>query len=379
MEQKSANIGEDAEEMKKIVALIPAHNEEHSIKDTVLSLFEQELAPNLVVVICDNCTDGTEEVLNCFTERPDFKILRTVNNKHRKVGALNLAYSEYCGDTDLVITVDADTMLAPSAIKNWKKEFEANPKQGGSVAKFTIRGNDILSRLQRNEYARGIDIGLRRGWTSVLGGAASALRKSVLDQIAAIKDGRGGPWTHKSLVEDFELTYKISELGYKCCISPTVRAYTDSMKTIRSLWGQRMKWQVGTVSELFKVGFNRVSALQWYSQIQGMLVLVVRILWLYLMFAAFSSGHLSFDLWWLWILAPVIITGNEFKNALRIPHRDKWDLILVLFVIPIELFSWLRMAWFTAGWWKAVIAKITGRNTDWWEIQYLAEKGGENQ
>ncbi|GBE57906.1 poly-beta-1,6-N-acetyl-D-glucosamine synthase [bacterium BMS3Abin01] len=360
-----------------IVVLVPAHNEEESVEATVSSLLSQSRLPDLVVVICDNCTDDTEDVASIFTYHPNFRLLRTVDNTHRKSGALNLAYSKFCDDADLIITVDADTILSPTAIENWEREFEADPDLGGSVARFTIRGTDILSRLQRNEYARGIDMGLRRGWTSVLGGAASALRKSVMDRVAALQDGRSGPWTYASLVEDFELTYKIHSFGCRCCISPTVRAYTDSMKTIRSLWGQRMKWQVGTVSELFKVGINKVSLLQWYSQIQGMLVVVIRILWLYLMATAIAAGHLTFNLWWIWILIPVIITANEFKHALRIPHRDRWDLVIVLTVLPVELFSWLRMGWFVAGWWKAVMANITGRQKDWWAMQYQAERGGD--
>ena len=220
-------------------------------------------------------------------------------------------------------------------------------------------------------------MGLKRGWTSVLGGAAAALRKSVLDRIAALGDGRHGPWTHKSLVEDFELTYRIHSLGYSCRISPEVRAYTDSMKTLRSLWGQRMKWQVGTAAELLKVGINRVSLLQWFSQVQGFLIVIIRLIWLYLLVIGIFSGHLSFDLWWLWIFVPVIITANELKHAMRIPHRDRWDLILVATIMPLELFSWLRMAWFAAGWWKAVTSRITGRSKDWWGMQYQAERGGE--
>lgn len=373
-EQKTPS---DQKAPSRIIALVPAHNEKESIEATVRSILDQERVPDHVVVICDNCTDGTEDALASLSHRPQLQVVRTVNNKHRKSGALNWAFSQFCGDADLIVTVDADTILPANAVADWELEFETNDRLAGSSAKFTMRGTDFLTRLQRNEFARWTDVGLRRGWTSVLAGTACTVRKSALDKVAAIADGRTGPWTHLSEVEDFELTYQIRRLGYHCHVSPAVRAYTDSMKTLRSLWGQRMKWQVGTVSDLLKFGVNRYTLLDWWQQAQGILAVLVRLIWVYLTMFAAIAGTLHFT--YLWLAAPVIFVGNEFKQAWRIPHKDKWDVILPLLIIPGEFFAWLRAAWFAAGWWNAVVARITGRQKDRWQLQYQAEEGGEGR
>jgi cellulose synthase/poly-beta-1,6-N-acetylglucosamine synthase-like glycosyltransferase len=79
----------------------------------------------------------------------------------------------------------------------------------------------------------------------VLAGTASCIRSDVLRRITkcqALNDGRDGPWSYDSQVEDFELTYRIREAGYHCHVSPTVRAYTDAMDTVHSLWRQPVAW-----------------------------------------------------------------------------------------------------------------------------------------
>ena len=45
-----------------VVALIPAHDEEHQIAEAIRSLHEQEAPPDLVVVVADNCRDDTARI-----------------------------------------------------------------------------------------------------------------------------------------------------------------------------------------------------------------------------------------------------------------------------------------------------------------------------
>src|ERR1051326_3156272 len=87
----------------KIALLVPAHNEEACIQNTVLSLLKQTACafPNVqvdVFIIADNCTDQTENVvLTLIRELKEQEnhavfLLRSKNNKSRKAGALNQGY-----------------------------------------------------------------------------------------------------------------------------------------------------------------------------------------------------------------------------------------------------------------------------------------------
>jgi biofilm PGA synthesis N-glycosyltransferase PgaC len=182
----------------------------------------------------------------------------------------------------LLVTLDADTVLPPSAVGEWEREFLADPTLAGSSSKFTMSGSKPLVRLQRFEFAMWTDAALRRGSTTVLAGTGGCIRNEALKMVAARDDG-DGPWSYHSQVEDFELTYRIRDLGYRCQVSPTVRAYTDAMDTVRSLWGQRMKWQVGTVEDLLHLGVNRLTRLDWRQQVAGLLAALVRVGWVVLM------------------------------------------------------------------------------------------------
>ena len=58
--------------------VIPAHNEEAYLADTLNSVLRQSLPPTKVVIVNDNSTDGTETIINKFLGlSPIFEKLNT--------------------------------------------------------------------------------------------------------------------------------------------------------------------------------------------------------------------------------------------------------------------------------------------------------------
>jgi len=350
----------------RVVALVPAHNEAPSIEVTILALLRQTRPVDEIVIVSDNSLDGTAEI----ARRYPVTVIETEGNTHRKAGALNAGWNRHGRDADVIVCVDADTFLAANAVESWIKEFKEDSRLGGSSSKLTMAGRESLVRLQRAEFAKWTDAGLRRGWTSVLAGTACAIRNDLLQELAG-RDGRDGPWAYDSMVEDFEITYRIRELGYLCQISPEVRAYTDPMRTGRALWGQRMKWQVGTVQDLLKFGFNRLTWVDWRQQVLGLLAAVVRVTWVLTMLIAAMLGLFEFNP--IWLTPTLVFIANDVKQSLRIPHRDKYDVIFAAILIPQEIFAWFRAAWFTASWFSVLQSWWTGRAKDYWLAQYELE------
>lgn len=357
------------EEAVRVVVLVPAYNEAGSIGATLDGLMVQTRPADLVVVIPNGCTDSTARVARMYP----VTVMELPRLEHRKSEALNRAWTEYAYDADVVICLDADTVLPPNAVEAWSKEFTADDGAllGGSSSKFTMQDPGLLSRLQKAEFATWTDVALRRGETSVLAGTGCAINNSVLRQVAA-RDDREGPWVYTSQVEDFELTYRIRELGYVCQVSPDVRAYTDSMKTLKALWGQRMKWQVGTVEDLMNLGMNRLTLRDWGQQAMGLMSVFLKLLWIAVIVLSVSLGVFKFVLFW-W-LVPILFVALDIKRALRIPHRDWKDIVMAASFFPQELFMWLRSGWFLASWCAVLTTKITRRRVDRWEAQYTAEE-----
>jgi biofilm PGA synthesis N-glycosyltransferase PgaC len=357
----------------EIVALVPAHNEASSLIATLEGLLRQERVPDHIVVLENGSCDDTYAIARSFTTdgRGRVTAVSLGRLEHRKSEALNTGWRRWCQTADLVICLDADTVLPANAVGDWEAEFLADPTLGGSSSKFTMRGSDLLTRVQRAEFAKWTDAGLRRGHTSVLAGTGCCIRNSALRAVLA--DGRWGPWHYGSQVEDFELTYRIRELGYVCHISPTVRAYTDSMKTVRALWGQRMKWQVGTVEDLLAFGVNRRTLLDWRQQAAGLFSALVRVLWVVVTIAAVVLGMFHWS-WW-----PLLITATfcwvDVLHAMRIPHRDRVDVLLAVALVPQELFAWLRAGWFVCAWYEVLKSRVIGSRKDRWALQYSAEGG----
>lgn len=352
----------------RVVVLVPAYNEAASIGATLDGLMLQSRPADLVVVIPNGCTDGTAREARKYP----VTVMELPRLEHRKSEALNRAWKEYAYDADVVVCLDADTVLPPNALAAWEREFMGRraARLGGSSSKFTMQDPGFLSRLQKAEFATWTDTALRRRQTSVLAGTGCAINNAVLREIAA-RDDREGPWVYTSQVEDFELTYRIRELGYICQVSPDVRAYTDSMKTIKALWGQRMKWQVGTVEDLLDLGINRLTLRDWGQQAMGLLGVFLKFLWIAVIVLSLALGTFKFILFW-W-LVPILFVALDVKRALRIPHRDWKDVLLAATFFPQELFMWLRSGWFLASWCAAMTTKITRRRVDRWEAQYTAE------
>lgn len=353
-----------------IVVLIAAHNEERSIVATLESQLKQRRRPDRIVVAADNCSDRTAELAR---SRPGVTVYETEGNTAKKPGALNQAWRRHCGDADLVVCIDADTILEPTAIGDWEAEFVADPQLGGCSAKFTMLVDDrmsrrakLLVRIQRAEFAKWTDLALRRGRrTNVLAGTACCLRNATLRQITDWRSGllgaghvADGPWHHTSAVEDFELTYRMRERGWTTKVSASVRAYTDAMTDFKSLWAQRMKWQTGTVSDLMDFGVNRLTLFDWWQQLQGLISITVRVAWILLTLLALALGTLSFHP--LWLIPPVLFLANDVRQSLRIPHCQPADVLVAALLVPQEGFAFLRAGWFAASWGQELSRRAWG-------------------
>lgn len=357
----------DGRRVPRVVVLVPAYNEASTIGPTIESVLAQTRPADEVLVIPNGCTDDTSAI----ARRYPVSVLELPRLEHRKSEALTLGWSSYASGADIVITLDADTLLPDHAFADWVAEFEAEPALAGSCAKFTVVGDSVLARIQKAEYGSSIDDALRTGSVRVLPGAGCAFRGSALLEVARRED-RAGPWAYHSATEDFELTYRLRELGHATRMSPTVRAYTDSMRDLRSLWHQRLKWQVGTIEDLQAFGLNRLTWRDWGTQLAGFGVVALKLLWLVLMTAALVLGVLQLAWFWL-VVPPALSIAIDVKRALRLPHRDRRDLILAASYFPSELFMLLRVGWFLRAWSDVSVSKITGIRTDRWAAQARAE------
>jgi dolichol-phosphate mannosyltransferase len=109
----------------KLSVLIPAHNEEESITETVAGIYERltaEQIPHEILVVNDNSKDQTEAVLQKLTET--YPTLRYVNNPPPNgIGlAIKTGLEHYTGDA--VVIVMADGSDSPEDIVKYYRELQ---------------------------------------------------------------------------------------------------------------------------------------------------------------------------------------------------------------------------------------------------------------
>jgi biofilm PGA synthesis N-glycosyltransferase PgaC len=367
----------------RIVALIPAHDEEDGIGGAIESLLAQSRRPDEIIVISDNSTDRTVEIARRYPVtvletrarmHPPHSALAAAGccwerNTHRKSGALNMGWRT-CQDADIIIGMDGDTVLPRFAVEHWEAEFRANPVLAGSSSQPVMAGDGYLPRMQRWEFTKSATQSLARGWCRVVSGTGCAFRNAALREVARSR-GQEGPWTYESVVEDYHLTYQLRCLGWLCEMSRTVYCYTGSMTTLKALWHQRIKWTAGTVGDLLRFGCNRRNYREWFQQATMFVNLAFWVIWLSLNVTLAAAG--TFRMLWWWQVLTILFAGIEIFHVRRMRNhawRFDWkDMVLSALLIHLMVYSWLSMAWGLASWWKVLRAKMG----DLWAPQYKAE------
>lgn len=391
------------ERLAKLLVIIPAHNEEDTIEDTINHILVQTRKPDRVVVSADNCTDDTAKVVRRIARKnPIVKLHITKNNKQRKVGALNQAWLLYSRGFDLVACIDADTVIWQGVLHELEEELLPRTRCAGIMAKYTFDQDWIpphireskepardgtgeakkvtklpfktrqLVRAQRFEFTSWNLDQLRRGRTTyVLGGQATLFRQAAL-MLAASRNNGYGPWNADTDVEDMELTWRFQDLKLETLISATARADAGAMYTVKALWAQRRKWDEGMIRLLLRYKFSNQTFFPIMQQLKMGLDLLVRVMFV-LMLTASIVLH-SFVWSWIWLIPPFLAILINLKVATKAPRAKLSDIVYALLYFPAELYLWFRLASFTASWGSALL-KAPSSSHDNWARQARAERG----
>lgn len=118
--------------------IIAARNEADVLQATLASLFAQTGPPDIILIADDGSDDGTASLLaNVYQLKPmrpgesiaagdRYPSLRWLRlPRGGKAASLNIAVS--LAETDLVLTIDADTLIDPSALAAMRNAFAADP------------------------------------------------------------------------------------------------------------------------------------------------------------------------------------------------------------------------------------------------------------
>jgi len=346
-----------------ITVLIPAHNEEGCISETLASLQSQSLPPARIVVVADNCTDGTVRL----AREAGVDVFETVDNTHKKAGGLNQALAQVLpgqGDNDCVMIMDADTTLDAGFLEGAARRLtndRALMAVGGLF--YGEDGFGLIGQFQRNEYTRyQRDLKRRRGRVFVLTGTASVFRpralRAVAEERGKILPGiPGDVYDTVALTEDNELTIALKSLGALMISPAECTVVTEVMPTWRGLWAQRLRWQRGALENLGAYGLRPQTFRYWMQQLgigYGVIALGAYLALIILMLLATSSW-----VWFpFWIGVGLVFTLERVVTVWRGGWRAR---LLGLSLFPELFYAMFLNVVYLKGIWDLSLAK----QADW--------------
>ena len=234
----------------KIAVIIPVHNGATTIRKTLQSLLQQGIKLSELIIINDNSTDNSDEILNNFSFPDNFK-LKILN--HTTSYGLAYSYNEGIKHTssDLIITLHQDVILKPDAIRQLIKPFFETGDESIVATTHIVEhpfdvwnyynfwGKVYFAKLVGKDY-KGLD------------GKFDCYKKSALIKVGLFDDNR-----FKFAGEDGDIICKLKKIG---------RIVNTNAKIIH----------IHTISEKFGIT-NIIHKQKQYSQTQGVLLRLGRI------------------------------------------------------------------------------------------------------
>ena len=235
-----------------ISVIIPAHNEERSIMNTILSVVTNTYPQDKVeiIVVNDGSTDGTAQNVQDFIARHSISNVILVSQVNSgKANALNNGMKNYATG-DLVMCLDADSYLAPDALVRAVIHFEDEKVMAMASNVKVVRSRGILNLIQVFEYI--VCYQMKKAQTAfnieyIIGGIGSMFRRGFLEQIDF--------YDSNTVTEDIDLTMKILQYGNKhvrVVYASDVIAYTQGALSIADLVRQRYRWKWGRYQTFLK-------------------------------------------------------------------------------------------------------------------------------
>lgn len=248
--------------------LIPAHNEESVLGETLETVLNLDYPSELfeVVVINDGSADQTERVARRFQKKySNLKVLTIPKNNggRGKSTALNIGFADFLltwrgieikpRHRWIIGVFDSDAVPKSNILK--KVSFQFNDLNVGGVQTLVRIKNaktSFLAKLQDMEFlafARVIQFA-RTSYSGAvaLGGNGQFVRASALDAVALKQQEEY--WNQDSLTEDLDLGVRLLIKKWKNVYIDTTSVSQEGTETLSTMFRQRERWAWGTLQTL---------------------------------------------------------------------------------------------------------------------------------
>ncbi len=223
----------------RVTVVIPAHNEEHTLAAAVESVGRCDYPAARVLVVADNCTDGTAAA----ARRLGADVLERHDPANRGKGfalaaGIPAALADGC---DAVLVLDADCSLEPSALRHLAAALAgAEAVQAAVVPQNPAVLPAGLVAAVGSELENGVAAGRSAlGLATTLRGTGMLFTAGLLQRL---------PWSGFGLTEDAEYTARLRAAGVRVVFVPAAVVRTEVPPTGAALCTQRRRWRAALTS-----------------------------------------------------------------------------------------------------------------------------------
>lgn len=177
----------------KYYVIIPAHNEEAFMGVTLKSLVAQTVLPAKAVVVNDNSTDRTAEIVQDYANT--YPWITLVNKQSdavhmpgsKVIQAFNAGYATIDEGYEIIVKLDADLILPPDYFETILNEFKKDDKVGmaGGFAYIEKNGQWVIESLTDKDHIRGAFKAYRKELFMQMGGLRTAMGWDTADELLA--------------------------------------------------------------------------------------------------------------------------------------------------------------------------------------------------
>jgi len=380
---------------------------EKNVADRLLKACTSLNYRNYEVIVVDDSTDETVQILEKWAHHSNVKIIRRETRSGFKGGALNEALKNMDPRAQYVIVFDADFIPQPDIIQQFLAQFNGNGYRNGVNGCNGNNGNGYSNGNGHNNVAavQGYqwhclnedENWVTRGIRAEFSGSYMierpcqeyfGLMKMVAGSVYMIKADvlRKYGWT-TSITEDWELTLRLYTDGYKVLYTPLIAVPAECPSTIERLIRQRMRWSEGHTANVkkyikkiltsSKVSLREKFELLYYAPyyLQSILFLVGGALWIALEITNPSriTDITRLIVFFSFISIPLMnISGLFLEKSIRRSFKGVLSSAIMPFILaPFQAYSSFKGLLVGEGQWirtykTGKITKLIGRREIRW-------------
>lgn len=351
----------------EVTVIVPAYNEGETVFRTIHSIARSDYPSGRLHIIAVNDGSIDNTYFHMERARADFPDMVEVINQPKNMGKRRGIYAAYQKSrTPFIITIDSDTSLEPSSIKEILTPMILNEKIGAVTGRIKVwnKNANILTRMLHAHFAMAFDFtrAIQSTFSCVfcLAGAFSAYRVSVLKRFME-------RWLHQKFLkttctygEDRSLTNHILREGYGSYFQRSAISHTMVPEKFIKIIKMLTRWARSNIRETIifsKLMFNSNrrgnKILPFFEFFTTVSLLLLHFIWFYyFLFSGMVDANVLFRILsysvffgFLYIIYYIRIEGR--KDSPYVLFFSVFASIFMIWIFTVAGLTLTKKSWST--------------------------------